>query len=128
MAFGLVFHILLTSDKQKTNCAKQILIVYIQTFTNCTCGADTDLVITAADTIATDGACGFVDCESLWISFLVLSISGASVFATGMVANLLLTIRSALPQDKALSLATELTLLGLVVYIPGHIGYQAIAG
>lgn len=89
---------------------------------------DTSLVLTASDGIATDGACGYADCQSLWILFLVLNIFGASVFASGMIANLLLTIRSVLPQDKALSLATELTVLGLIVYIPGHIGYQAIAG
>lgn len=85
-------------------------------------------MITASDGIATDGACGFADCQPLWILFLVLNIIGASIFATGMIANLLITIRSVLPQDKALSLAAELTVLGLIVYIPGHIGYQAIAG
>lgn len=81
-----------------------------------------------SDGIATDGACGFVDCQTLWIMFQVLTIFGASFLATGAIANILITIRSVLPQDKALSLGMELTFVGLFVYIPGHIGYQAIAG
>lgn len=89
---------------------------------------DTEIVLASSDGIATDGACGFVDCQALWILFQVLTIFGATFFATGVIANLLLTIRCVLPQDKSLSLATELTVVGLIVYIPGHIGYKAIAG
>lgn len=59
---------------------------------------------------------------------MVLTIFGASILGSGLVGNLLISIRCVLLQDKSLALALELTFLGLIVYIPGKIGYQIIAG
>lgn len=77
---------------------------------------------------ATDGACGFIDCQQLWIIFQALTIFGAALLGSGLIGNLIITIRCVLPQDKSLALSMELFLSGLIVYVPGKIGYQAIAG
>lgn len=77
---------------------------------------------------ATEGACGFGDCQVFWIVFQVLTVVGAALLGSGLVGNILISIRSVLPQDKALALSTELTVLGLIVYIPGKISYQSLAG
>lgn len=77
---------------------------------------------------ATDGACGFTDCQQLWIIFQALTVFGAGLLGSGLIGNLIITIRCVLPQDKSLALSMELFLGGLIVYIPGKIGYQIIAG
>jgi hypothetical protein len=47
---------------------------------------------------------------------------------SGLVGNLIITIRCVLPQDKALALSFELWLGGLIVYLPGRFLYRWIAG
>lgn len=100
-----------------------------QIFSNCSCGVDTTIVLNDDSLIdATEGACGFTDCQQLWIIFQALTIFGAALLGSGLIGNLIITIRCVLPQDKSLALSMELFLSGLIVYIPGKIGYQAIAG
>lgn len=77
---------------------------------------------------ATEGACGFTDCQQLWIIFQALTVFGAALLGSGLIGNLIITIRCVLPQDKSLALSMELFLSGLIVYIPGKIGYKIIAG
>lgn len=59
---------------------------------------------------------------------MAMCIFGASLLGSGLVANILISIRAVLPQDKAIALALELTFIGLLSNIPGKIGYQFIAG
>lgn len=87
------------------------------------------IVLTDESTVyATEGACGFADCQQLWILFQVLTVFGAAMLGSGLIGNLIITIRCVLPQDKSLALSMELFICGLIVYIPGKIGYQIIAG
>lgn len=60
--------------------------------------------------------------------FQTLTILAAACLGSGIVGNLLLSIRSVLPQDKAMALSFELWLVGLITYAPGFVGYNAIAG
>lgn len=96
-------------------------------YTNCSCGIDTELVLRESG-IATEGACGMLDCQKHWIIFQVLTVVMAALLASGLIGKFVISIRAVLPQDKALALSIELTLIGLVVYLPGMAAYQAIAG
>lgn len=107
-------------------CSTDYIINGQRVFGNCSCGVDSELA--AFDIHATDGACGYVDCQKFWIIFQALTVFGAAVLATRIVGKILISIRCVLRQDKALALALELTLLGLIVYIPGKIAYEFIAG
>lgn len=107
----------------------QMNFLTIQIFSNCSCGVDTMLVLNEESRVhATEGACGFADCQQLWIIFQVLTIFGAALLGSGLIGNLIITIRCVLPQDKSLALSMELFLGGLIVYVPGKIAYQFIAG
>lgn len=77
---------------------------------------------------ATEGACGSADCQLIWILFMAMCIFGLSLLGSGLVANILISIRSVLLQDKAIALALELTFVGLTANIPGKIVYQLISG
>ncbi|XP_055644230.1 solute carrier organic anion transporter family member 74D [Toxorhynchites rutilus septentrionalis] len=95
-------------------------------YTNCSCGVDTELILRESG-IATEGACGMADCQKYWIIFQVLTVVVAALLASGLIGKFIISIRAVLPQDKALALSVELTLVGLVVYLPGMVAYQAIA-
>lgn len=95
-------------------------------FGNCSCGIDSE--IPAVDTHATDGACGYSDCQKYWLIFQALSMFGAVLLASRLVSKIIISIRCVLRQDKALALAFELTLIGFIAYTPAKIMYQLIAG
>lgn len=97
-------------------------------FGNCSCGVDTEITLLGEGSMATEGACGYQDCQKYWIIFQVLGIFAAGCLATRYVGKILISLRSVLAQDRALALAFELTLVGLIAYVPGKIGYEAIAG
>lgn len=78
--------------------------------------------------IATEGACGMDDCQPFWISHQVLSIIAASLLGSTLIGKLIISLRAVLPQDKSAALAIELLFIGLIVYIPGKMGYRFIAG
>lgn len=102
---------------------------YQQIFSNCSCGVDISIVLNDESLVhATDGACGFIDCQQLWIIFQAMTVFGAALLGSGLIGNLLITIRCVLPQDKSLALSMELFLGGLIVYVPGKIAYRIIAG
>lgn len=107
----------------------EVDLFFLQIFSNCSCGVDTALVLNDESLVyATEGACGFVDCQQLWIIFQAMTVFGAALLGSGLIGNLLITIRCVLPQDKSLALSMELFLGGLIVYVPGKIVYQVIAG
>lgn len=64
----------------------------------------------------------------MWIIYQTLTITIAALLGSSIIGKILISIRCVLPQDKSLALAMELTLTGLLVYIPGKISYQSIAG
>lgn len=107
-------------------CSSDYIINGQRVFGNCSCGVDSELP--AVDVYATDGACGYADCQKFWIIFQAATVFGAAILATRIVGKLLISIRCVLRQDKALALAFELTFLGLIVYIPGKLAYDFIAG
>lgn len=60
------------------------------------------------------------------IGFQVLSLIAAAVLGASIIGKVIITLRSVLPQDKALALATQLTLCGIFAYIPVHIAYDMV--
>lgn len=95
-------------------------------FGNCSCGIDIEVPV--EESIATEGACGMSDCKPYYIAFQGLVIMVAALIASTLVGKLIIAIRAVLPQDKALSISIELLFVGLIVYIPGKIGYAFLAG
>lgn len=93
---------------------------------NCTCGVDVEYI--AKDTVATEGACGYIGCQKMWIIYQALTISLCALLGSSVIGKILISIRCVLPQDKSLALAMELTTAGLLVYVPGKISYQFVAG
>nr|XP_014086918.1 solute carrier organic anion transporter family member 1A1 [Bactrocera oleae] len=75
---------------------------------------------------ATEGACSYVNCQRMLIGFQVLSLIAAAVLGASIIGKVIITLRSVLPQDKALALATQLTLCGIFAYIPVHIAYDMV--
>lgn len=108
-------------------CADVAEVNDVRLFANCTCGTGVDEVLIDADGVATEGACGADACQPLWILYQMLTVFGATAVASAWVGRVLLAVRCVLRQDRALALAVELMLVGLVAYGPGHAGYQAIA-
>lgn len=109
-------------------CASNHIVNGQRVFANCSCGVDTDIEMVGDGVYASEGACGHVNCQKFWIIFQVLIIFGAVCIGSRLIGKILISIRSVLPQDKALALATELTLVGFIAYVPGKIAYEAIAG
>lgn len=107
-------------------CQNRTEINNVVVYTDCSCGVDIEHVLSAPG-LATEGSCGCSDCQRYWIIFQVLSVVVSMLLASGLVGKLIISIRAVLPQDKALALSVELTLVGLVVYLPGTAAYQAIA-
>ncbi|XP_039449013.1 solute carrier organic anion transporter family member 1C1 [Culex pipiens pallens] len=107
-------------------CQNRTEINNVVVYTDCSCGVDIEHVLSAPG-LATEGSCGSSDCQRYWIIFQVLSVVVSMLLASGLVGKLIISIRAVLPQDKALALSVELTLVGLVVYLPGTAAYQAIA-
>uniref|UniRef100_A0A336KHU9 CSON010641 protein n=1 Tax=Culicoides sonorensis TaxID=179676 RepID=A0A336KHU9_CULSO len=112
-------------------CSGETLINNVKIFTNCTCGADSSVSLISSipelDRIATEGACNNSGCQKFWITFQALNAIGAALLASGLVGNLLITIRSVLPQDKSLALSFEMCATGLFAYLPGKLSYDAVA-
>ncbi|XP_050077002.1 solute carrier organic anion transporter family member 4C1 [Anopheles maculipalpis] len=95
-------------------------------YRNCSCGVDVDIVLDNGGD-ATEGACGIDDCQPYWIVFQVLTVIVAMLLASGLTGKVIISLRSVLTQDKSMALAVELTLVGLVVYLPGTAIYQVVA-
>lgn len=87
---------------------------------------DTDYV--TKDIVATDGACGYIVCQKLWILYQTLTVIIAALLGSTIIGKILISLRCVLPQDKSLALGMELTIAGLLVYLPGKISYQYISG
>lgn len=80
------------------------------------------------DLIATEGACNMSSCQPYWIAFHGLVILASALVASTLIGKIIISIRAVLPQDKSLVLGLELALLGIMIYVPGKMGYRVIAG
>lgn len=107
-------------------CQNRTEINDVTVYTHCSCGVDTELVLIEGG-IATEGSCGMNDCQTYWIIFQVLSVVVSALLSSALIGKLIISIRAVLPQDKALALSVEMTLVGLVAYLPGTAAYQTIA-
>lgn len=94
-------------------------------FGNCSCGIDTEIPV--VDAMATLGGCGMSECRPYYIAFHGLIIMAAALIASTLVGKLIIGIRAVLPQDKSLAIAMELMFVGILVFIPGKIGYAYLA-
>lgn len=106
-------------------CTEELVINNILVYGNCSCGADTELQLEGL--LATEGACGMDSCQPFWIAHQVLSVIASALLGSTLIGKLIITLRSVLPQDKSTALGFELFFVGLIVYIPGKIGYRFIA-
>jgi hypothetical protein len=104
---------------------KEIVFNNVRMFGNCSCGVDTQLPM--EDMMVSVGACGMEDCQPFWIMYHTLSVIAAAFLGSTLIGKLIITIRSVLPQDKAAAIAIELSLVSVIVYFPGKIGYRIIA-
>lgn len=98
-------------------------------FGGCTCGIDPAMsLINEGVLMVTEGACGYENCQKMWLIFQVLVVFGTVCIGSRLVGKILITIRSVLHQDTSIALALELTFVGLIAYIPGQFAYAYIAG
>lgn len=110
-------------------CSSDQIVNGQRTFGDCSCGSNSDeTLINDGVTFATEGACGFENCQKMWIIFQVLVAFGVVCIGSRLVGKILISIRSVLSQDTAIALALELTFVGLLAYIPGKMAYEYIAG
>uniref|UniRef100_W8B1W1 Solute carrier organic anion transporter family member 1A5 n=1 Tax=Ceratitis capitata TaxID=7213 RepID=W8B1W1_CERCA len=106
-------------------CSLTTNINNVQLYEGCTCASNSNAE-PQGNLRATEGACSFANCQRMLIGFQVMSLVAAAVLGASTVGKVIITLRSVLPQDKALALAAQLTLCGLFAYIPVHIGYEII--
>lgn len=98
-------------------------------FGGCTCGSDPDMsLINDGISMVSEGACGYENCQTMWLIFQVLIAFGTVCIGSRIVGKILITIRSVLRQDIAIALALELTLVGLIASTLGQLAYKYIAG
>lgn len=98
-------------------------------FGGCTCGVDPDMtLINDGVSMVTEGACGYEDCQKMWLIFQVLVAFAAVCIGSRLVGKILISIRSVLHQDTALALALELTFVGVIAFSPGKLAYKYISG
>lgn len=106
-------------------CGAEIFINDIRVFGNCSCGVDIELPV--EDHIATVGACGMSECQKFWILFQTMTVLAAALIASTLIGKLIISLRAVLPQDKSFVIAFELSIIGLIVFIPGKMAYRFIA-
>ena len=80
------------------------------------------------DTMATEGACNMSECQPYWIAFHGLIILASALIASTLIGKIIISLRAVLPQDKSLAIGLELALIGIIVYVPGKLGYRVVAG
>lgn len=107
-------------------CSGHQMVNNVKIYTNCTCGVDTGVILEEPGH-ATDGACNNEACQVHWIVFQSVEAVMWALLASGWIGNLLITIRSVLPQDKSLALSFELCACGIFAYVPGKLIYDLIA-
>ncbi|XP_067623989.1 solute carrier organic anion transporter family member 1A1 isoform X2 [Eurosta solidaginis] len=106
-------------------CSRTFIINDVELYGGCTCATNSNAE-PQGNLRATEGACSYVKCQRMLIAFQVLTLSAAAVLGASIIGNVIITLRSVLPQDKALALATQLTLFGIFAYIPVHIAYEIV--
>lgn len=110
-------------------CTSDRIINGQRVFGDCSCGVDTERLLYNTYAVdATEGACGYDNCQKMWIIFHVLCGFTAICYGSRLVGKILISLRSVLKQDTAIALALQLNFVGLLAYIPGKIAYQYIAG
>ncbi|XP_053959875.1 solute carrier organic anion transporter family member 1A5 isoform X1 [Anastrepha ludens] len=106
-------------------CSLTTTINNVQIYEGCTCSSNSNAE-PQGNLRATEGACSLSNCQRMLIGFQVLSLSAAAVLGASIIGKVIITLRSVLPQDKALALATQITLFGLFAYIPVHVAYDMV--
>ncbi|XP_018363481.1 PREDICTED: solute carrier organic anion transporter family member 1A5-like [Trachymyrmex cornetzi] len=76
---------------------------------------------------AKDGPCDSSKCQVGWMVFEFGSLLAYTLIASTFVGDILVNIRSAYKQDKAISIGFWMMWIALFVYIPGKILYEFIS-
>ncbi|XP_014214469.1 solute carrier organic anion transporter family member 2B1-like [Copidosoma floridanum] len=90
-----------------------------QVYYNCSC-----IGVEKGD--ARDGPCDSDSCQAGWLIHEIMTMLVYAAVASTVVGDLLVVLRSVNVQDKALAIGYGLTILGLLAYVPGKIGYDKL--
>ncbi|XP_058794488.1 solute carrier organic anion transporter family member 2A1-like [Phymastichus coffea] len=91
---------------------------------NCSCIQEKTGLI---DGEAHDGPCGSNSCQMGWIVYELFTVIIYATASSTIIGDLLISLRSINPQDKALTIGYGLMFLGLFAYILGKISYDELA-
>jgi sodium-independent organic anion transporter len=106
-------------------CTEVRPIAGVPTYSNCSCVQYN--LGNAEKHLAMGGPCNNARCTINWIVDQCLTVLAVALIGTRLVGNAILTFRSVQPTDKSLAVGLELTLVGLIAYIPGRLLYQLMA-
>lgn len=94
-------------------------------YSNCQCdGTNTNVFV---DVRATIGGCNSQNCMKTWIAFQALTFLASSLIGACFVGKVILTLRTAIPQDKVLALAMSITFFSIFSNIPVKLAYDAVS-
>ncbi|XP_069675281.1 solute carrier organic anion transporter family member 74D-like isoform X2 [Periplaneta americana] len=94
-------------------------------YSNCTC-VQTKLGNKTLNS-AKSGPCNNPDCNISWILNQCFTVFTAAMVGTRLVGNVILIFRSVQPKDKSIAVGLELTLVGLIAYVPAKLLYELMA-
>ncbi|KAG8037596.1 hypothetical protein G9C98_005807 [Cotesia typhae] len=96
----------------------------IKKFTGCSCINSSLVPYNNSEVI--DGLCDPSVCQIGWIVFEVSTILAYTLLSSGVISNILISLRSVFTQDKALAIGLWITLAAFITYIPGKMFYWQV--
>lgn len=94
-------------------------------YSNCQCGGmNTNSYV---DVKATIGGCNSQNCLKSWVAFQVLNVLASSLLGACFVGKVVITLRTAIPQDKVLALAMSITFFSIFANLPVKLAYDAVS-
>lgn len=92
-------------------------------YDQCQCGGNDTTKIVNVE--ATSGGCNSQNCLKTWISFQVFNVLASSLLGACFVGKTVITLRTAIPQDKVLALAMSITFFSIFANAPAKLAYDA---
>ncbi|KAL5279215.1 hypothetical protein ACFFRR_003685 [Megaselia abdita] len=108
----------------QAGCKSLVKLNGLTYYDHCQCGANT---VDAVDVKATIGGCNSQNCLKGWIAFQVLNVLASSLLGACFVGKTVITLRTAIPQDKVLALAMSITFFSIFANIPAKLAYDAVS-
>lgn len=109
----------------QAGCKTLVTLNGLSYYDQCQCGGvDT---IHQVNVKATSGGCNSQNCLKSWIAFQVLNVLASSLLGSCFVGKTIITLRTAIPQDKVLALAMSITFFSIFANIPVKLAYEAVS-